>query len=70
MKWTEFNTTLKKDKKKDKDKDKNKIEKRIIKIKDNTFMIETKIDEKTRRFDKVDIDLKELNELRKQKYVE
>ncbi len=51
-------------------KDKDKKEQRIIKIKDNTVMIETVIDTNTRRFNKVDIELKELNELKKQKYIE
>ncbi len=51
-------------------KDKDKKKQRIIKVKDNTMMIETVINEKTKRFNKVDIELKELNELKKQKYIE
>ena len=51
-------------------KDKDKKKQRIIKVKDNTVMIETVINEKTKRFNKVDIELKELSELKKQKYIE
>ena len=67
--WTEFKTTLKKEKKDKDKKDKDKKKKRIIKIKGNTFMIETMVDASTRRFNKVDIELNELSELKKQKHV-
>ncbi len=62
MKWIKLKTKLKKDKK-------DKKFKRIAQIKGSEFMVETEIDKKTKRFNKVDIDLGELNRLKKQKYV-
>ena len=62
MKWIKLKTKLNKDKK-------DKKFKRIAQIKGTTFMVETEINKTTRRFNKVDIDLGELNRLKKQKYV-
>ena len=64
MKWSKLKTKLRKDKK-----NKDDRAKRITKIKGSEFMVETEIDKKTKRFNKVDIGLNELNELRKQKYI-
>ncbi len=65
MKWVELkNKKLKKDKK-----DKKVKVQRITQVKGNAFMVETVINETTRRFNKVDIGLDEFNDLRKLKYL-